>query len=564
MNINMLDRFIEPAVLKRGREYAENGRVLEIEESEPGVYWAEVQGSELYEVNVELDDDGEVLSSECDCPFEGAICKHQAAVLIELLDERMDGHDEDADSGPHEAPVRHPEKLESLLEAASKETLIALLLDIADESRTEERRIRLYLSGSEGPQGIEACRALIRSSIVRHADKHGFVDWRNVDHAVKGAEKATDQALRTADGGNPLQAVAIHLCIMEEMMELLHSADDSSGTIGSLIHNNLEHIHEIAGDAGRLTSDERDKLLRMLIHAAEQPDYAGWSDWQLGLLRAAASAATTAELRSVWEEAAARLAEADRKDALSGSYLAEQIALMQYHQYAGGEEKAADRFLHENMHYPKFRKRAIEQAIDSGSYDKAIAWAEEGESRDRDNNLPGLVNQWRKFRYEAYRLSGQCERQRELGLELVREGEFDMYEQVKALYSPDEWVTVYAELLDQLEKQTYGWRSMYTRILVHENETSRLLAYVKERPFEVEQYYSHLVKEYRDEVLAIFRTVIERQASHASNRKQYQDVCRVIRLVRKIGGTDSAQAIVGKLLALYPNKPAFRDELKQV
>jgi uncharacterized Zn finger protein len=42
-----------------------------------------VDGSEIYEVEVRLDEDGEILDIAYDCPYDwGEICKHQVAVLL--------------------------------------------------------------------------------------------------------------------------------------------------------------------------------------------------------------------------------------------------------------------------------------------------------------------------------------------------------------------------------------------------------------------------------------------------------------------------------------------------
>ena len=55
MNLNSLNRFIDPVILDRGRDYVCGGHVLSIEETSDLVYRAEVEGSKLYEVYVELD-----------------------------------------------------------------------------------------------------------------------------------------------------------------------------------------------------------------------------------------------------------------------------------------------------------------------------------------------------------------------------------------------------------------------------------------------------------------------------------------------------------------------------
>ena len=53
-------------------------------------------GSEDYEVVVEMGDHGEIIYSECDCPYDfGPVCKHEVAAYFQLFDmlNRVVGND---------------------------------------------------------------------------------------------------------------------------------------------------------------------------------------------------------------------------------------------------------------------------------------------------------------------------------------------------------------------------------------------------------------------------------------------------------------------------------------
>src|SRR5665647_492263 len=88
MNLYQLSKSIDPIILDRGRDYVLDGCVLSIEIMGDKAYRAEVEGSQLYEVYIKLGDEGIVILSECDCPYDySPICKHQAAVLLTLRDQ---------------------------------------------------------------------------------------------------------------------------------------------------------------------------------------------------------------------------------------------------------------------------------------------------------------------------------------------------------------------------------------------------------------------------------------------------------------------------------------------
>jgi len=74
--------WFQPHILERGRTYFDEGRVLELEQTEDG-YTATVDGTEEYEVEILLDGDS-IEDMLCDCPYaeDGNYCKHMAAVLF--------------------------------------------------------------------------------------------------------------------------------------------------------------------------------------------------------------------------------------------------------------------------------------------------------------------------------------------------------------------------------------------------------------------------------------------------------------------------------------------------
>lgn len=74
----------EPATITRGREYFKEGRVHFLQVTPTRVN-ACVEGSEEYHVHAQFANDGELLSSSCDCPCQFP-CKHVVALLFALDD----------------------------------------------------------------------------------------------------------------------------------------------------------------------------------------------------------------------------------------------------------------------------------------------------------------------------------------------------------------------------------------------------------------------------------------------------------------------------------------------
>jgi uncharacterized Zn finger protein len=91
MNFPAFETEIERKILDRGFDYYENNNVIDVENLGNGEFSAVVEGSEDYEVFVEISK-GKVVEHSCDCPYDwGDVCKHVVAVLYYIRDTEILG-----------------------------------------------------------------------------------------------------------------------------------------------------------------------------------------------------------------------------------------------------------------------------------------------------------------------------------------------------------------------------------------------------------------------------------------------------------------------------------------
>jgi uncharacterized Zn finger protein len=95
MNFPAFETQIERKILDRGFDYYENNNVIDVENLGNGEFSAIVEGSENYEVFVEISK-GKVVEHSCDCPYYwGDVCKHVVAVLYYIRDTEILGESTD-------------------------------------------------------------------------------------------------------------------------------------------------------------------------------------------------------------------------------------------------------------------------------------------------------------------------------------------------------------------------------------------------------------------------------------------------------------------------------------
>jgi len=100
-------------------------------------------------------------------------------------------------------------------------------------------------------------------------------------------------------------------------------------------------------------------------------------------------------------------------------------------------------------------------------------------------------------------------------------------------------------------------------LIIHEKLKIRLLDYCKKNIRYITELYPHLLPECKADVGEIFIQYIKQQAAGASDRGMYRKVCDLIRHYKKACGS-TAFEIRDELVAQYPKRPAFLDELGKV
>ncbi|WHH61649.1 SWIM zinc finger family protein [Petroclostridium sp. X23] len=574
MNLNNFESYIDRIIYLRGYDYYENGYVNFVKETEEHVYVAEVEGTETYTIDVELDDNLNIVETLCDCPFNmEEYCKHQVAVFLTLRDMKSNASVKKNSAAnntisiepgaKHLAAKKNNEPdIEQILSTRSKEELIDFLLEIAAENEEVKQRILLEFDDGDDEEEILKAVSLIQTFIRNNSDRHGFVNYRDTYNAVNGAELVLDKADSVCDEGKTIHAVNLALCVVREMVDLIQNADDSSGTIGGVIERGFGVIVEIIENT-ELSSSEKNIVFENLMKEVSHRRYDGWTDWRLDFLEICSRLSDTPDLRNKLEKHMTLFGKNEDIDSWGGSYFAEKVNQIRYNMILHNDgEKKAQEFTEQNLHFSSFRKMTIERAMQSKDYEQVIKLALDGEAKDK--GLPGLLDDWRKYRYKAYKLSGKLDKQRGLAMDFILDGSFEFYKELKSTYDLNDWIAVYPKIIFLLKNQKRIYSDIYTRILIEEGEKEKLLEYVKKSPSSVESYYKYLIPEFKEEVYDLFLKHIEQTASRAGNRRDYQGVCAIIRNLKKAGGKDQALEIKQKLFTKYANRPAFRDELTRV
>ncbi|NMD72609.1 hypothetical protein HHO41_20435 [Bacillus sp. DNRA2] len=553
MNLHSFQQLIDETILDRGHDYHLNGKIIELQRSVDGDFIFQALGSEDYDVVVKIDGDGTILYSSCDCPYDyGPICKHEVAAFYDIF-ERFNNN---GFKNEKQTVALQRLTLSEVLQNLSKNELIKIIEDIANEDTVLEERLIFTYSKADHAQEIKACKRLIANIVDKYLRKEGFITYRNAFPFTNELGGVLEKAVRSND---PLLSIDIAFLVLNEGIAAFGYADDSDGDIGLLVNGTIEVIDKIVQNSVDSGSDVKADLFNKLMKQSESSVFEGWEEFRTELLRIGFNFAENEQLRNslrIMIESFITNEENDR-------YQNEDLLKIVFDLIKGyGSEQEAEQFITNHLQYKTFRELLIKTLMDEKNYLKVIEVALEAEQKD--SQFAGLVTNWKRVRYEAYKQLSKREEQFTLAMELFLGGDFNFYKELKELNHEDDEL-FYHRLKGKL-KLNGGWkgRDLYLRLIQEENDVEELLDFVRNNPVYIEEYAELLAGPYKEDVINIYQQFIHWRASHSSNRKNYQDVCRKIKKFSKIAGKDMQAKLVTELRFANLRRPAFLDELSKL
>jgi hypothetical protein len=555
------EQFIEPAILRRGRSYFNEGRVGPCEEIDRGTYEAVVAGTEDYTVRVTITN-GIVSDSVCDCPYDlGAVCKHIAAVILCL---KQDGSGQKKAgtkrNGPRKTTKRKTaaERVDDLLGKVSHDELKQFVRERTESDRSlREIFLSSFAHRGEGESKafyVSQVKAILRSA----SGRQGFIDWRTAGRVGSEVSKLLDVAQKHVEAKNYISAVHICSGVMEAMTEALQFADDSDGDIGGNISYACEMLYKMAGET--LPENVRETLLDYCLTAFDKKIYKDW-DWHFDMLDLASRLLRTDKDAQLLFERLGKVART--------AFEREKIEVITYEtlKKVRGEKEAED-YLTSHVSNFELRIAAIKKALENKQYEKARSLAKDGIEHDR-KSAPGLVREW----YEWLLKTAQAEKDIEGVLNYARllfvDGhryEQDYYGLMKKHVSGDSWLDFVEALIRDLLASNRWAEAQIAGIYVKEAWWNRLFELVKSSPtlYTLDAYEKYLRKDYASELAGMYADAVVEYLQNSIGRDHYQKACRYLRRIKKLGAPATAETVIQSLRAKYPQRRALLEELEMV
>lgn len=525
------DEEIDFDIARRGRTYYRKNAVKALKQAGDNKWTATVQGSDLYSVQLTCEN-GLVTHCNCDCPYDfGPYCKHEVAVLYSLRDGVKK-------TRPH---------TQGQYKSSSQTT-----------------------TNSEAVEKIDIKHRIIQT-LREYSGRARFIDYAYAGSAALAIDQILYEADKLIDDQKFNLAIPYYQAAIEMIVPALQSVDDSDGGFGSTIENSFDKLEQITSNLNQQTAKE---LLRYCLKESLHKRYEDWSEFQNRWLVIAGKLCVSEHDKQDVFKSLDQLATQDKSigsDFFAMHHLEEIILIKNAIIKRMNGIDASILFLRSNMKYPKVKKELVDQYIVLGDYTQAKELASSGFAEYQGAHAFVAMDFARQLVQIAELQQNMTSILEWAQIVFLGLGDFDYYHKLKKVATVKEWQTNLAQLLSLTGKHTIYPRAgveVQARIFALEGMIKELFTLANSDPscyYLVHEYENILKKSYPEGIADIYeREVRFDLQGFTLGRRAYQQACRKLRRIKKLGFENKVNKITADLIAQYPRRPALLEELSNL
>ena len=547
--------------ITKGQKYFEKGAVKEITEEGPGVWVAEVTGRENYTVEIGLKNK-EINRVDCDCPDDSEYCKHIVAVLFALQQELATDNSASKNKTDSQKTNRAA-SFDSVLNTVSEKELRDFVKKMAARNKEIRNQFMICFELAKQEDSVDKFRNIIRKTAGMYS-RGGFIEWRDSKKALQPAMDIMQEAKLNFHKGNFRVTFDASQAVLTEVHEMIGYMDDSNGIAGECLNEAFDFLFQLAHSAD-VPFALKEQLFAFARKEYEKPEYDAYSfdcTFLDLMIQSAQDMGQQQQALSVID-AGIKTAndEYDRRKLLEA-----RMELLQ----KMGRTNEAQKIIEENTDITGFREKLIKQHLIQKNYVAAKTLAKEGLKEDKGNRYWGADFLWTEWLLKIALAEKDMQAVRNYCHDLYFKGDMDhkLYLLYKKTFPIGEWPAECKKWIQSFhEKGNISYPEMYAlaAIYISEKKPEWLLVLLQKNPgFEFAVFCQpHIINEYPQELMAIYRNALLDFGNKANNRNQYKELGKRLKSIQKLpGGGEMVTGLVRHFLVTYKNRPAMKDEIE--
>ena len=593
MNIT-LDNFqdlIPSRIYWRGVDYQESGAVTQLQEESAGTWHATVLGTEDYNVTVRIGQNG-ALTWSCDCPYDGSMCKHVVATLLEINDHTSDNDsdddefeddydadfeivfdDDDSDDNDDDGDdtsLSDPE-LERLLALATLGDLKTFIRqrstgDNALRQAVIEHLQSLYL---DQPNDVaidyeKKVDKAISSCIITQRTRYDFYDETDWEKVVDRANALLNEGEKLLKAGNARAAVAIAVQLFKSIDKMAdesiayEEASDIGGVCDRAGDLLLQAIVKPGIDSG-CRSSVLDSIKALTSSELCDYNYCNFDNLlqQLTMLTLQGDDA----IKFVDKMIASHAGKYSQCD-----YIKQKIDLLKQL----GRHDEAERTIDQYIDTPQIRQLRVDRLLAEKHYEEALRVIDGGIAVAIERQHNGTAADWTVRKLAIYESLGDTEQQIKVCRELfVRRSDIERYRKLRSLIPAKQWPQFLAELLTDAGLVINGYSDYrLAEILIEEGDHDKLFDYVSQiktgRLDEAIRCAIHLRDTHSQQLLALLQQDIRDYAATHVGESHYRKLADALRVIKGLPNCRAtAAALRTELCTTYARRRRMVEILRE-
>lgn len=555
MKINF-EKLFDEKILKRGYNYYLEDAVHDVTRN-GNHYEGLVYGTEIYEVQIEIDDNGNVEDMDCDCPYaEENNCKHMVALLYYL---ENDGEIESKKA------IRNTDNYDKILDKISENEIKEFVLEKIYENFDFQNEFRSHFVQYFEKTPKKVYEKRIAQSIYQAIGRKGFIEY-NETYKFSNAMYDYIQEANNLIKHNEYQAPFwIASLILEELPDL--PIDDSDGTTSYVESECVEVIEKI------LEKCKNDSVIKeifnWIIESIKNDTLGDYSDGIEKVLdeHFIEDKFVNERLKIIDE----KIQELEQQEDHYSEYKLEEliktkIALL----YQLGMDKEAIKTIKENIYYVPIRRMLIDIERKNENIDKVEKLLKEGMKIALKRGHYGTVTYYIEELLSIYKEHNQKEKYKNLVEETLfkySRGSFKYYKKLKDLYTEEQWKNMRDNIIKILQSDGEGYhRDDLRQIYIEEQYYEKLYHSVMTTPlFEiVVKYEKYLKKDFEKQLLEEYQKIVNEKARFTGKRN-YEDVRKILQHMKTLkNGEKLVEKMVEEYKIKYANRRLMLEELNKI
>ena len=580
-NIKNFEILVGPAILKKGSVYFTNGNVTLLEEEGNGIWSAEVEGSETYFLEITINGKGEITDHNCDCPYDGGICKHVVAVLFKLRKE--------TDKSTFTPESNTKKKLfETLLKAVTHTEYQKFVREYALQHKSFKTEFELFFANKDSRIDVAKKYGELVSKVIKKHSHGGYVDYRASFMLSGDIEKFVAIGEDYIKKNNFRDAFALCKAILNPILEVLSYCDDSNGDIGDTIDSIIDCIEKILSTI-EVAIDIKEAAFEFLLHELQEKDYFDYGDFGYHLFSVFKNLSVQLDKGPDFL-AFTNLQISDLTgphDSFRREFYNKEIINFLVQTGKAGE---AEKLVEQNMDIVSVRMEVLNKAIAKADYAAAKKIIAAGIKIAQSIGHPGTVDQWNKHLLRVALLEKDIDTIRYYTKYFAFVSWFstDYYKQWKKTYTAIEWKETIEKHIAEIIKEITGeWNKNKHKqwepkpyppllqrlgdIYILEKYWERLFLLVQEKNDlnTTLTFHEYLIIDYSAELLAIYLPALFEFGVKGNTRTEYEELVRTMRRIIKDipQGKKEVLAVAQNLKEKFsskPRRPAMIQELDAI